>query len=627
MTAMTMLLCRRAAAAITLLALVAATAVAAKLPVRTLDDLPRHTYEVAGTVSALLRDDAAFDAFAAKVGADVAADLEAYDIADPATLQRMHGVQLTLALMARDDDRVLALVETVRALEDKEASRLTSGLTAVAMVRARRDTGGDSDVKSGAAYQAAFRSRLREQVAALPWDLVRDRIVQQRGRTEILSENLVLGMVQAQLDPVVAASGALGSELAAQVVNLGYALRFALPLKDSLLEVYGDLIDARETVKRDIWEEREVRLEDGLGLEPVTVAIWDAGVDVSVFADVFTTNPGERPDGLDNDGNGFVDDVHGIAFDYDGRDSAELLYPLGDAAPRLGAAMDHMKGYMDVQSGLDSDEASALMTHLAELEPPQVQGFLEDLGLCGLHAHGTHVAGIAVRGNPYARLLAARISFDWHAVPRLLTEEMVRRHAASYGRTAAYFRDRGVRVVNMSWGWGLKEIEGILEANGWGASAEERSREAAKLLGLLEQGLREAITGSPGILFVCAAGNDDNDVAFDVSIPASFTLPNLLVVGAVDQAGEPTSFTSSGRNVRVYANGFEVPSYVPGGRRMRMSGTSMAAPQACNLAAKLLALAPRLTPEEAVDLIGRGADAKGSYLLMNPKASVGLLPR
>ncbi|MDO9171939.1 MAG: S8 family serine peptidase [bacterium] len=620
---MTMLLCRRAAAAITLLALVATAAVAAKLPVRTLDDLPRHTYEVTGTVSALLRDDAAFDAFAAKVGADVVADLEAYDIADPATLQRMYGVQLTLALMARDDARVLALVEAVRALEDKEASRLTSGLTAVAMVRARRDTDGDT----GATYQAAFRSRLREQVAALPWDLVRDRIVQQRGRTELLSENLVLGMVQAQFDPVVAASGALGSELAAQVVNLGYALRFALPLKESLLEVYGDLIAARETVKRDIWEEREARLEDGLGLAPVTVAIWDAGVDVSVFADVFTTNPGERPDGLDNDGNGFVDDVHGIAFDYDGRDSAELLYPLGDAAPRLGAAMDHMKGYMDVQSGLDSEEASALKTHLAELEPPQVQGFLEDLGLCGLHAHGTHVAGIAVRGNPYARLLAARISFDWHSVPRLLTEEMARRHAASYGRTAAYFRDRGVRVVNMSWGWGLKEIEGILEANGWGASAEERSREATKLLGILEQGLREAITGSPGILFVCAAGNDDNDVAFDVNIPASFTLPNLLVVGAVDQAGEPTSFTSSGRNVRVYANGFEVPSYVPGGRRMRMSGTSMAAPQACNLAAKLLALDPRLSPVEVVDLIGRGADAKGSYLLMNPKASVGLLPR
>jgi len=617
---------RRAATAFPILAVLTAAAtaaVAAKIPVETLDDLPRHTYEVAGTVSDLLRSDAAFAAFAAKVGADVAADLEAYDITDPTTLQRLYGVQLTLALMDREDERALALVERIRALEDKEASRLTSGLTAVAMVRARRDVGGDT----GAAYQAAFRARLREQVAPLPWDLVRDRIVQQKGRTEILSENLVLGMVQAQLDPVVAASGGLSSDLAAQVVNLGYALRYALPLKDSLLEVYGDLVAAHESVKHDIWEQRDARLDDGLGLGPVTIAIWDSGVDVPVFADVFAANPDEKPDGLDNDGNGFVDDIHGIAFDYDGHDSVELLYPLGDAATRIGAAMDHMKGFMDIQSGFDSAEASALKSHLATLAPEQVQGLLEDLSLCGLYAHGTHVAGIAVRGNPYARLLAARISFDWHTVPRLLTEEMARRHAASYVRTAAYFRARGVRVVNMSWGWGLKEIEGILESNGWGASAEERSREAAKLLGILEQGLREAITSSPGILFVCAAGNDDNDVVFDVSIPASFSLPNLLVVGAVDQAGEPTGFTSSGENVRVYANGFEVPSYVPGGRRMRMSGTSMAAPQACNLAAKLLAYAPELTPVEVVELIGRGGEEKGAYLLMNPKSSLSLLER
>ena len=52
----------------------------------------------------------------------------------------------------------------------------------------------------------------------------------------------------------------------------------------------------------------------------------------------------------------------------------------------------------------------------------------------------------------------------------------------------------------------------------------------------------------------------------------------LRVVGAVDQAGDPTDFTSGGRNVKVYANGFQVESYVPGGGTMKMSGTSMASP-------------------------------------------------
>ena len=37
-----------------------------------------------------------------------------------------------------------------------------------------------------------------------------------------------------------------------------------------------------------------------------------------------------------------------------------------------------------------------------------------------------------------------------------------------------------------------------------------------------------------------AAGNSDNDVNFDEVIPSSFDLPNMITVGAVDQAGEET---------------------------------------------------------------------------------------
>ena len=134
--------------------------------------------------------------------------------------------------------------------------------------------------------------------------------------------------------------------------------------------------------------------------------------------------------------------------------------------------------------------------------------------------------------------------------------------------TAAYFAEHGVRAVNMSWGWTFKEIESSLEANGVGTDAEDRARLAREMLGILEEGLREAMASTPQILYCVAAGNSDSDVEFDVSIPANFDLDNMIVVGAVDQAGDPTSFTSTGRNVRVFANGFEVESYVPGGMRM-----------------------------------------------------------
>ncbi len=110
-------------------------------------------------------------------------------------------------------------------------------------------------------------------------------------------------------------------------------------------------------------------------------------------------------------------------------------------------------------------------------------------------------------------------------------------------------------------------------------------------------------------------------------MPASIDLPNVLTVGAVDQAGDETSFTSYGKRVRVHANGFEVESCIPGGERMLMSGTSMAAPNATNLGAKLIALSSDLTPEEVVDLIVAGANPSedGRRTLINPRRSVELL--
>jgi len=106
-----------------------------------------------------------------------------------------------------------------------------------------------------------------------------------------------------------------------------------------------------------------------------------------------------------------------------------------------------------------------------------------------------------------------------------------------------------------------------------------------------------------------------------------FNLPNLITVGAVDQAGEETGFTSFGESVDVYANGFEVDSYLPGGTRIAMSGTSMASPNVVNLAAKLLALDYSLTTSELIELIIDGADKSedGRILLINPQRSVELL--
>lgn len=128
-------------------------------------------------------------------------------------------------------------------------------------------------------------------------------------------------------------------------------------------------------------------------------------------------------------------------------------------------------------------------------------------------------------------------------------------------------------------------------------------------------------------MFVAAAGNSDTSTGFQQEVPASLHLPNLLVVGAVDQAGEETTFTSYGDTVVVDADGYDVESYVPGGTKLKFSGTSSASPNVANLAAKLIALDPSLTPEQTISLIRKGATSTADERrhLIDPKRSVALL--
>jgi hypothetical protein len=65
-------------------------------------------------------------------------------------------------------------------------------------------------------------------------------------------------------------------------------------------------------------------------------------------------------------------------------------------------------------------------------------------------------------------------------------------------------------------------------------------------------------------------------------------------VGAVDEAGEETSFTSFG-SPQIWAKGIDVEAQMPGGLPTRCNGTSCASPLVAGLAAKLLAVAPKLT--------------------------------
>lgn len=596
-----------------------------KIPITNLDELPRFSYPVEGSVVDLITSDDAFAAFAAEVRRDIDGVLEKYRIDDPATLRGYYTVLARLDLMAGEYGQALVRLDQVRGLEDKEAGRLMTGLFAKAWIAARAEADPGADFE---AFADAFGAQLAAAAGALPWNVVQDEIKQAKGRAEILSRNMVLGLAKSQVDPAVAASGAVSSDLVPTVVGLRYALTTTVPLGREVVEVYSGLIDANKVDKPNIWLTRNYILNQDECQQVIKIGIWDSGTDVDVFAGRVWTNPSEKVDGADTDSNGFVDDIHGIAFDKDGNPSPFLLHPEGDMAGRVDEAMQYTKGFMDLTSAIDSDEASELKRHLAAIEPDKVNDFLEALSFATLYMHGTHVAGIAVEDNPCAEIVVARLSFDYHNPPKPLSLETAKQNARSYERTIRYFRKYGVRVVNMSWGWSLKEIESMLEANGVGETPEARAELTRQIFDTLSDALEKAMRDAQNILFVTSAGNSDNDVEFDKMIPSSYELPNLLVVGAVDQAGDPTGFTSQGRNVKLYSNGFEVESYVPGGGRLAASGTSMSSPAVVNLAAKILAVEPYMTPQAVKELILSGATRRGddeSFLLLDPKGTMALL--
>ncbi|MBE0571959.1 MAG: S8 family serine peptidase [Ignavibacteriaceae bacterium] len=595
-----------------------------KKKITKLDELPRYTYPAEIKASELLVSENEFKLLTEAVRKDILNTLNEYEIDDKTTLKGYYSTLRNIDMLEGNFESALQYTEKILLLQEKPADKLMSGIIDKSLIEAmQKNKTDDKEITRN-----EFKKNLKTRVDALPWDVVQDDVEQLKGNYEILSENVLVGMIQTQIDPSVEKTKNISGDVAAQLIGMRKFIVLINPYKNEAVEIFSEYIDANKVEKENIWKDRDVDLSEVKNLSKVMVGIWDSGVDIEVFNNQVFINTNEKVDGIDNDNNGFVDDLHGVAFSLEEDYTTRLLYPMTEVELENYPNMKmQIKGLMDLQAAIDSPEATELKKKMSTMNPEDTKPFLEELALFSMFVHGTHVAGIAINNNPYAEVLVARITFDHHAIPAPPTVEVANKAAENYMATVKYFQANKVRVVNMSWGWTLKEIEGMLEANGIGKDAEERSQLTRTIFDIYKDGLYSAIKSAPEILFITAAGNSDNDVTFDEVIPSMFDLPNLITVGAVDQAGEETGFTSFGESVDVHANGFEVDSYLPGGDKIEMSGTSMASPNVVNLAAKLLALDYSLTTTELIKLIVTGADKSedGRITLINPKKSVELL--
>ena len=592
---------------------------AEKPVIETAADLPRESFTLPLLPSELVFGSGPeFDELKSAVAEDARSILEDYHLDDLATERRLRGTLRTVAMLDGAWQAGLDQSAKIDALEESAAARETGSFLSDSYMEAALATGSDE----GDEFKTSFRQILTDRITAMDYALAADTLQQTRAQFQTLTPSLIEGSLKGGFDQNAQAQGmSVDRNFASSIVSVRLSLKF-LNVQDEIVDVLGRVIDSNTTEKEDRWTQRLVSIEGRQDLTPVVVGNWDSGLDPSVFPGKLWTNENEQRNGEDDDGNGFVDDVHGIAFGYDATPSSGALRPMPEEdVENISELLTFVKGALDLQASVESPAAEAFRKRITELDADEVLPFSLQNGRLGLYLHGTATAYTSQVTNPAARLVFSRFDFDVKAVPDPIDEAFAARFSDHIRSSVMYFKEAGAKVVNMSWRITTPQIEASLATVE--PDVERRRERAAAIFETMSTAMADAVSQAPEVLFVAGAGNENEDVEFVKSYPAGINLPNLMTVGAVDVALEPARFTSYGDSIDVYANGFEVPSKAPGGLDINISGTSLAAPQVTNLAAKLWAIDPSLSVAEVRDLIESTTTVEGERELrvIDPQAA------
>ena len=286
------------------------------------------------------------------------------------------------------------------------------------------------------------------------------------------------------------------------------------------------------------------------GSRSVVVGVVDSGMDVNHedLRDNIWVNPGEvAGNGIDDDGNGFVDDINGWDFAHNDAsvfDYTEPTYPPSDS-------------------------------YIGEIDD-----------------HGTHVAGtIGATGNN--SIGVAGVSWQVSLMSlKFITEDQ---GGSSAHMLNALAYAKAMRLLWQSSG-GTKGANIRILNNSYGGSGFSQAElDAIRAL------------SDVGILFVVAAGNESvtNDL-FPI-YPANYLSPNLISVAASGGGGTRAFFSNFGEaTVNVTAPGEFILSTTPKNTYNFANGTSMAAPHLSGTAALVCAQFPNITLERLRSVVMYG---------------------
>lgn len=369
--------------------------------------------------------------------------------------------------------------------------------------------------------------------------------------------------------------------------------------------------------------------------ETVVVAVIDSGIDIEHedLQGKIWVNTKEIPNnGIDDDKNGYIDDVHGWNFlgnakgenqvharlektrilaklqdKYEGIDPVSMEYDeefslYETVKYEIEGELENFEQYREMikQGKFDEDTKNYILSQLDY----NLNVNYDDRSLIGDNPddftdtnygnkdvegpdalHGTHVAGIigAIRGNnkggdgvaENVKIMSLR------AVPDGDEQDK------DIALAIRYAVDNGASVINMSFGkaYSPHQME-VYEAFVY---ADEH-----------------------GVLLVHAAGNDAKDVDYEPNYPTSMyefqiePLAHFLTIGASTKNKEAVAadFSNFGATrVDVFAPGFEIYNSVPQSEYKNLQGTSMAAPMVTGAAAMLKSYFPNLTMVQIKDIL------------------------
>jgi subtilisin family serine protease len=343
---------------------------------------------------------------------------------------------------------------------------------------------------------------------------------------------------------------------------------------------------------------------------------------------------------VDDDNNGFVDDIYGWNF----VENNNTLVNLQDTPPEYDRVLKVMQYINKMQqSGKESFSPEEWNWLIKNYNDPKLGPWVN---FCGGWAHGTHCAGIIASNNKNVALNAIRhiptgtapkswISDAFARLKFKLLQKLTGAKRVTYADLEAYFSQLGEeyakeiepqakyiaqfnpRLINCSFGTENSNILQMMKSNmkKWGFT-NVTNEEAQKVTNLFVTKAflprdRAFFAGCKNALVFIAAGNSSENLDGMVTSPNNVPIANKIVVAATNENRSLADFSCYGeKTVDVAVPGVNIYATYPNNKMGYMSGTSMACPNALGMASQVLSANPNLSPMELKKILLGTVDVK-----------------